>query len=80
MSKLGSNKGCLTISFNDITFIKGPLIFIIQFTSSSFFYSNRVVLDTSKKHSNFHIFSILWLSKIKDLKKFTSLFRHVNVM
>ncbi len=33
MSKFGLNKGCLTTSFNDTTFIKGLLIFIIQFIS-----------------------------------------------
>jgi hypothetical protein len=56
------NKGCFTTSLNGITFIKGPLIFIIQFISYSiFFNSNRVLLDTSKKHSNFHIFLILCL-------------------
>jgi hypothetical protein len=45
---------------------KGLLIFIIQFISSLiFFYSNKVLLDMSKKHSNFHIFLILCLSKMK---------------
>jgi hypothetical protein len=38
ISKFGLNKGCLTTSFNDITFIYGPLIFIIQFFSFSNFF------------------------------------------
>ncbi len=36
-SKFGLNKRCLTTSFNDITFIKGPLIFKIKFISSLIF-------------------------------------------
>jgi len=35
ISKFGLNKGCLIVSFNDTTFIKGPLIFIIHLISSS---------------------------------------------
>jgi len=45
---------------------KGLLIFVIQFISSLIFiYSNKVLLEMSKKHSNFRIFLILCLSKIK---------------
>ncbi len=48
ISKFDLNKRCLTISFNDTTFIKSLLIFIIQFISSSSFYINKVLLDTFK--------------------------------
>ncbi len=37
ISKFDLNKGCLTFSFNDTTFIKGLLIFIIKFSSSLIF-------------------------------------------
>jgi hypothetical protein len=80
ISKFGLNKGHLTISFNHTTFIEGPLVFIIRFISSSNFLGNRVLLDTSKKHSNFHIFSTLCLSKLKVLKKFMIPLHDVNVM
>jgi len=60
--KFGLNRGCLTTSFNDTTFIKCPLIFIIQFISSLIFFNgNKIILNTFKKHSNFHIFLILCL-------------------
>ncbi len=66
ISEFGLNKRCLTTSFNDIIFVKGPLIFIIQFISSSFiFYSNMVLLDTSKGTQIFIFFKILCLWKIK---------------
>ncbi len=55
--KFGLNKGCLTTSFNKTTFTKGLLVFhnIISLIL------NRVLLDTSKKNSRFHICLILCL-------------------
>jgi hypothetical protein len=65
----GLNKGCLTTSFNYVIFIKDPLIFIIHFISSSnFFNSNRILLDTSKKNSNFHIFQFCVYQELRFLK------------
>jgi hypothetical protein len=51
-------------------FHKGPITFHNTFFFIfDFFCSNRVLLDTSKKLSNFNIFSILSLSKFEVLNK-----------
>jgi hypothetical protein len=72
ISRFGWNKGCLITSFNKTTFTKGPLVFIIQF-----FCDNRVLLETYKEHSKFHIYN---LSKTTFCLKSMSLLQHVNVM
>ncbi len=51
-------KDVLTTSFNDTTFIKGPLIFIMKFISSSKNYSNRVLLDIYIKKLKTHFFIV----------------------
>jgi hypothetical protein len=69
--KVWFEKGCLTTSFNDITFIKGPFNFhnTIYFILN-FFYGNGVLLNTSNNHSNFHIFWIFVYQKL-NLKVLT---------
>jgi hypothetical protein len=57
ISKFGLNKGCLITSFNKTIFTKGLLVFHNKIS----LILNRVLLNTSKKHSNFHIFLILCL-------------------
>jgi hypothetical protein len=48
----GLSKGCSIVSFHNITFIKGPLIFIIFFFSKiEFFLVIEGLLYTFKKHS-----------------------------
>jgi hypothetical protein len=81
MSRFGLNKRCLTTSFNSTTFTKGLLVFIIyNFFDFQIFYNNRVLLNKSKKHVNFHIFSIFCLLKFKLCLNFMNLLWHVNVM
>jgi hypothetical protein len=81
ISRFGWDKGCLIASFNKNIFTKGPLVFIIQiFLMLNFLCGNKVLLDTCKKHSNFHFFSFSYLSKITFCLKSTSPLQHVNVM
>ncbi len=81
ISKFGLNKTCLTTSFNNIIFIKAPLVLIIYIFYPYFFCSNMVLLDTSQNHSSFHILLILCLSKFKVFLKFmNNLWHHYYTM
>ncbi len=61
-------------------FHKGPFSFHNRIFFNVVFLKKRLLLDTYKKHSLFHISSIFCLKKIGVCLKFMSLLQHVNVM
>jgi hypothetical protein len=75
----GLSKRCLTTTFNNIIFIKSPLVFIIYFSNFQKKSNNGELLDTSKKQSkNFN--SIFCFLICSIYLKFTSLLQHANVV